>query len=91
MKYYDKGFIIKDSNHVVLQIYEAGQSILQLFVYKDKVCTSAFKCLNATAFNAQNLSASYRDDFLFNLLGQNKKNIIFRDKKNRILIKINKS
>jgi len=91
MKYYDKGFIIKDSNHIVLQIYDAGQSILELFVYKDKVCTSVFECQNSSAFNAQNLSADYKDDFLFNFLAQDKKNIIFKDKKNKILIKINKN
>ena len=87
-RFADYGFITKYDNHINLKIFEAGVVVLNLDIYKDKICQneSYLKCQSAKEFNAKNLSTDYKDDFLYNLL--NKDRVYFKDKKNKILIKI---
>ncbi len=86
MKFYDQGFITKYDDHIVLQIFNAGQIILNLKVYKDEVCKGTLQCMSSKEFNEIYFSKSYSDDFLYNLLSKNK--IYYKDKKNNILIKV---
>ena len=88
MRFADYGFITKYSDHINLKILEAGVVVLNLDVYKNKICkeNSYLRCQDAKKFNAQNLLVDYKADFLYNLL--NKDRIFFKDKKNKILIKI---
>ncbi|PIF04052.1 MAG: hypothetical protein CSA86_03730 [Arcobacter sp.] len=86
MKFYDKGFISYYDKYIQLQLFNVGNLILDLSIYKDKVCESTFKCISAKQFNSKYLNSSYSDDFLYTLFS--KKNIYFKDKKNHILIKV---
>jgi len=87
-RFADYGFITKYNNHINLKIFEAGVVVLNLDIYKDKICQneSYLKCQSAKEFNANNLSTNFKDDFLYNLLNQDR--VYFKDKKNKILIKI---
>ena len=87
-RFADYGFITKYNNHINLKIFEAGVVVLNLDIYKDKICkgSSILRCQDAQEFNAQNLSASYKEDFLYNLLNQDR--VYFKDRKNKVLIKI---
>jgi len=86
MKFYDLGFIKKYNNFISLNILNAGTTILKLNVYKDKICKSTFQCISSQDFNYKYLSSTYNDNFLYNLLNQNK--IYFKDTINNIFIKI---
>ena len=86
-RFADYGFITKYNDHINLKILEAGVVVLNLDIFKDKVCQneSYIRCQSAKEFNANNLSANYKDNFLYNLL--NKDRVYFKDRKNKILIK----
>ena len=86
MKFHDTGFITKYKDSIHLQIFNAGQSVLNLTIYKDKVCQSTFQCISSKEFNALYFHRSYEEDFLYNLFLENK--VYFKDKKNKILIKV---
>lgn len=86
MKYHDNGFITYYKTHIHLQLLNVGKVILDLTIYENKVCQSRFKCLNAKEFNEQYINKNYKEDFLYNLFKT--KNIYFKDKKNKILIKV---
>jgi len=86
MKFYDKGFVNYYDNHIHLQIFEVGHMVLDLMIYKDKICKSSLKCMDAQAFNTKYLHSSYKEDFLYNLFS--KKQIYHKDKTNGILIKV---
>lgn len=88
LKYYDKGFITKYDNYTQVQIFSAGISILNLKLYEDKVCSDTFSCLDNKSFNKQYLHKSYEGPFLKKLFEKEDKNIVFRDRENRILIKV---
>ncbi|MGM0519407.1 MAG: hypothetical protein ACQERD_07170 [Campylobacterota bacterium] len=88
MKFYDKGFIYNYDNFTQVQIFSAGQAVLDMKIYENRVCTSTFKCQDLKTFNARNLDKSYEKDFLEKLFSSNKKEVIHRDRKNGILIKI---
>lgn len=88
MKFYDKGFVSIFPFYTQLQIYSAGSLVLDLKVYEERICKSAFKCLSSKAFNEEFLHSSYKKDFFKNLIEQKEKKIVFRDKENHILIKI---
>ncbi len=88
MKFYDKGFIFNYTDYTQVQIFSAGTSILDMKIYKDRICSSTFKCQSLQSFNAQNLHKSYEKDFIKKLFERKEKKIIHRDKKNKILIKI---
>jgi len=88
MKFYDKGFITQYDNYTQVQIFSAGTLVLNLEIYEDRICKSTFKCQSLKAFNAQNLDSSYEDNFIKKLFDKTSKRTVFRDKKNKILIKI---
>ena len=88
MKFYDKGFISKFKNYTQVQIFSAGTMILNLDIYKDKICKSTLECISSKSFNKENLDTSYSDDFLKILFDKNDKRVVFRDKSKGILIKI---
>lgn len=88
MKFYDKGFITTFDDYTQVQIYSAGQTVLDLQLYDDRVCRSTFECQSAKQFNKEFLHSSYEDSFLKTLFNSSEKNVVHRDKNNRILIKI---
>ncbi|MGA1941085.1 hypothetical protein [Arcobacter sp. YIC-310] len=90
MKFYDKGFIFNYDDYTQVQIFSAGTAILDMKIYEDRVCSSTFRCEKLEIFNAKNLHKSYKKEFLRELFSKNEKEIIHRDRKNRILIKIKK-
>lgn len=88
MKFYDKGFIYKYDDYTQVQIFSAGTVVLDMKIYEDRVCKSTFKCQDLKTFNKENLDKSYNEMFLKNLFDKNEKEVVHRDKKNNILIKI---
>ncbi len=90
MKFYDKGFILKYKNYTQVQIFSTGIIVLNLKIYKNKICKDTFKCQDLKSFNKQYLHKSYSSNFIKKLFEQDKNYIVHRDKKNKILIKINK-
>lgn len=90
MKYYDKGFISKFNNFTQVQIYSAGKTVLDLKIYDDRVCQSTFECESLDTFNRKYLHKSYERTFLKDIFESPKEEVVFRDNKNKILIKIKK-
>ena len=88
MKFYDKGFISKYENYTQIQIYSAGKTVLDLKLYENRVCKSTFECEDAKNFNKKYLHSSYKGNFLKSIFDEDKKESVFRDTKNKILIKI---
>jgi hypothetical protein len=88
MKFYDKGFITHYDDYTHLQVLNLGNVVLDLEIYKNKICKGILQCLGGKDFNNQYLSSKYDDNFMFELF--KKKNIYFKDKQNNILIKIKK-
>ena len=90
MKFYDKGFITKYSDYTNVQILQAGTAILNLKIYDNQICRDTFTCQSLRSFNNEFLDKSYADSFIKDLFDNEDKEIIHRDKKNKILIKIKK-
>jgi hypothetical protein len=86
MKFYDKGFITNYGKYIHLQIFNVGQVVLDLEIYKDEVCQGTLQCISAKEFNTKYLSKSYSSDFLYNLFSQKK--VYHKDKQNKIFIKV---
>ena len=86
IKFYDKGFIQKYDNYINLNILNAGVSVLNLKIYKDEICQATFECITSAEFNKKYLDSLYKDDFLYKLFSNKK--IYFKDKKNKIFIKV---
>jgi len=87
MKYQDNGFINYYDDYIHLQLLNLGTTILDLKIYKNKICKSTLQCLEAEEFNTQYINKNYKKSFLYDLFLQN--NIYFKDTKNKILIKVN--
>jgi len=86
LKFYDKGFISRYSDHINLIIFNFGNIAFDLKIYKDKVCKGLFECVSHKEFNEKFLHKSYLDNFLYELFS--KQNIYFKDKKNKVFIKV---
>ncbi len=86
MKFYDKGFITKYGKYIHLQIFNVGQVVLDLEIYKDEVCQGTLQCVSSKEFNRKYLHSEYSENFLYNLFS--KKKIYHKDRKNKILIKV---
>lgn len=86
MKFYDKGFVTHYKDHTLVQIYNAGQSVLELKIYKDKICKDTFACQSLSSFNKDFLHESYEDDFLPELFKE--KYINFKDRQHKITIRV---
>ena len=123
IRYADMGFITASPTDVKVEIYGAGQPLLQLAIGGLNICMSTFKCMEKQTFNEQVLNGAYDKDLLENIFrgepifkGENmkrdkdgsfsqkltKENLydisyrvnqkerVFRDKLNKILIKVRK-
>lgn len=88
MKFYDKGFIRHYANHIQVEIFSAGQAVLQLKIYEDRICKDTFKCQTLREFNKIYLNTSYKNNFLQELFTNPNKEVVFKDQTNHILIKI---
>lgn len=88
MKFYDLGFILEYEDYTQIQIYSAGKTLLDLKLYENSVCKSTFECESSKEFNKKYLSSTYKENFLKELFDKKEKETIFRDKENKILIKI---
>lgn len=88
MKFYDKGIIKKYPNHTQVAIFSAGNAVLELKIYENRICKDTFECQTLSSFNAQHLNSAYEDNFIKNLFDQEDKTIVFEDKPNKIVIKI---
>ena len=86
LKYHDKGFINYFDDYIHLQLLNIGTVVLDLTIYKTKVCESTFKCISSNRFNQKYLHPSYDEDFLYTLFTS--KRIYFKDKKNNVFIKV---
>ena len=124
IKFADMGFVSTSDDKLNIQIYSSGEAVLSLSIYKDKICSGLFQCMNKKSFNKKIFHQSYPDDTLENIFlakpifnGENLKktkdgftqdilfsgtyiihnqisytvsndDIIFNDKTNNILIKV---
>jgi hypothetical protein len=66
-KYADMGFISSNSSVVKVEIYGAGQPLMNLEINGINVCMSTFKCMEKKDFNAEVLHASYPETLLENI------------------------
>jgi hypothetical protein len=119
-KYADMGFISNSPSKVKVEIYGAGQPLMDLEINGMNVCMSTFQCMEKKEFNKKVLNASYPETLLENIFRAkpifNKKDVvktkdgfsqkltkeneydisyrvkenerIFRDRLNKILIKV---
>ena len=67
MKYADMGFISNTHNGVKVDIYAAGQPLMNFEINALNICMSTFKCMDKKTFNEQVLSATYPDELLENI------------------------
>ena len=86
LKFYDKGFLKQYDDYIYLNILNAGNSVFELKIYKDEICQSRFKCMDSSKFNSEFLSSSYPDDFLYKLFSKSR--VYFKDKQNKVFIKV---
>lgn len=66
-KYADMGFITNKANSVNVEIYGAGQPLMNLEINGMNVCMSTFKCMDKKDFNSKVLNRSYPDTLLENI------------------------
>ena len=123
IRYADMGFITASSTAVKVEIYGAGQPLMQLEIGGLNICMSKFKCMDKINFNERVLNGAYDKDLLENIFRAepifksenikrekdgsfsqkltkegvydisyrvNQKEQVFRDKLNKILIKVRK-
>ena len=67
MKYNDHGFIFYYDDYIQLQLLNFGNLVLDLSIYKDKICTNKFQCIAAEKFNKKYINESYEQSFLYDL------------------------
>ena len=88
MKFYDKGFVKVYDKYINLQIYNTGVVALNLDIYKNKICKGFLECMKSKEFNKLYLSSTYEDEFLYKLFSSKK--VYFKDKVNKVFIKVKK-
>ena len=102
MKYNDLGFIKSYNDSVGLEIYSFGKALIDLRVYENKICSSTFKCMSSQQFVQEYIHPSYPKSFFNNIINfkelddmngisyqyEKENNLYYRDKENKILIKI---
>ncbi|MDD5548291.1 MAG: hypothetical protein PHI79_01705 [Sulfurovaceae bacterium] len=59
IKFADMGFVSTFDNRLNIQIYSSGEAVLSLDIYKDKICTSTFECMDKKKFNANFFNTTY--------------------------------
>jgi len=67
-RFADTGYIRTGDGVAEIEVFEAGQQVLQLRVEGRMVCVEDKGCLTKAAFNAKYLSSGYPDDFFYHLL-----------------------
>ena len=122
IKFADMGFIYRGMNGVKIEVYAAGQPLVDLDINSQNICLSFLKCMDKEDFNEEVLSSYYPPTLLENIFNSKpifqKENLekieggfeqkitkeakydisysvvsgkrIFRDKINKILIKVRK-
>ena len=88
MKFYDTGFIYQYDDYTKVQIFNVGNILLDLDIYKDKICKGILQCVSSKKFNKKHFSSTYKDNFLKTIFDKKDKIVKFKDKKNQVLIKI---
>ena len=120
IKFADMGFIYSNSAGVKVEIYAAGQALLDFNINSQNICLSLLECMDKEQFNEEVLVAAYPITLLENIFKSepifDKKNLekieggfeqkitkegiydisysvvsgkrVFRDKINKILIKV---
>ena len=120
IKFADMGFIYSSSSGVKVEVYAAGQPLVDLNINSENICLSLLKCMDKKQFNEEVLVADYPKTLLENIFKSepifDKKNLqkveggfeqkiikdgaydisysvisgkrVFRDKINKILIKV---
>lgn len=85
----DKAFISIYDDHVLLQLYKAGNVFLELEIYDHKVCKNGL-CEDSQKFYERTIGKGYEDGFLKDLTLQAiKKDISYKNKQGS-MIKITK-
>ena len=64
MKFYDRGFINIFPTYTQVQVFSAGNLVLNLKIYEERICRDTFECQTLKQFNKEYLSSTYADDFL---------------------------
>ena len=123
IKYADMGFVTASPSDVKVEIYGAGQPLMNLEIGGLNICMSKFECMDKMTFNEKILNGAYDKNLLENIFrGEpifkgknieknrdgsfsqkltkegvydisyivNQKERVFRDKLNKILIKVRK-
>jgi len=122
VKFADMGFIYSNRSEVKVEVYAAGQPLVDLNINSQNICLSLFKCMDKEQFNEEVLVDSYPATLLENIFKAEpifeKENLekveggfeqkitkdnqydisysvisgkrVFRDKINKILIKVRK-
>ena len=79
-KYADMGFISNGPSKINVEIYGAGQPLMNLEINAMNVCMSTFECMEKKDFNAKVLHVSYPETLLENIFRAkpifNKKNLV---------------
>lgn len=67
IKFADMGFISISDDKLNIQIYSSGEAVLSLNIYKDKICSGLFQCMDKKSFNKKIFHQRYPDDTLENI------------------------
>ena len=67
IKFADMGFIYSNSLGVKIEIYAAGQPLLDLNINSQNICLSLLECMDKEQFNEEVLSAHYPATLLENI------------------------
>ncbi|CAA6804539.1 MAG: Unknown protein [uncultured Sulfurovum sp.] len=67
VKFADMGFIYDTPSKVKVEVYTAGQPLVDLEINSQNICLSLMKCMDKKDFNKEVLSESYSDTLLENI------------------------
>ena len=67
IKFADMGFIYSNSSGVKVEIYAAGQPLLDLNINSQNICLSLLECMDKEQFNEEVLSSHYPVTLLENI------------------------
>lgn len=74
-KYYDTGFIQSNDFHTIVNLYNSGQTILNIDIMENRVCFNQ-QCMSGQEFNKMVLNENYPDNLVLHLFKGEK---IFED------------
>lgn len=67
IKFADMGFIYSNASGVKVEVYAAGQPVVDLTINTENICLSLLKCMDKAQFNEEVLVASYPPTLLENI------------------------